>query len=423
MDMIDFFTRSRFGMFVHFGLYSIPAGVWKGREQGRNHYAEWIRYQALWPDGGAIPDGEYRALASEFNPAAFDADAWAEEIRNAGMKYVVITAKHHDGFALWDSRVSGFNIVKATPFRRDLIRELKEACDRRGIVLGAYYSHWLDWEFPGGGLPLWPEIPEDPPLEQPSDAEFEHYFTAKCLPQVTELLDGYGIRLFWFDNWCKCSLLTEARLEKLIDLVHSRGGIVNSRIGVTWNHSGGDAAGIDYLSMGDNQFPDKAISRPWETSGTFNESWGYHRLDYRWKTTDFLLKCLISNASRNGNYQLNIGPHADGSIPAPSVRRLREIGAWLAVNGESVYNTACAPQPEPGWGRLTLGKDGALYAHVFENHPACQLVIEAVSAAPRSARILETDQRVPFHHGEGRLTLQMPPESVNSPLNVVKIEF
>ena len=111
---------------------------------------------------------------------------------------------------------------------------------------------------------------------------------------------------------------------------------------------------------------------------------------------------------------------ADGSIPASSVRRLREIGAWLAVNGESVYNTACAPQPEPGWGRLTLGKDGALYAHVFENHPACQLVIEAVSAAPRSARILETDQRVPFHHGEGRLTLQMPPESVNFPLNVVK---
>ena len=220
MDMIDFFTRSRFGMFVHFGLYSIPAGVWKGREQGRNHYAEWIRYQALWPDGGAIPDGEYRALASEFNPAAFDADAWAEEIRNAGMKYVVITAKHHDGFALWDSKVSGFNIVKAAPFRRDLIRELKEACDRRGIVLGAYYSHWLDWEFPGGGLPLWPEIPEDPPLEQPSDAEFEHYFTAKCLPQVTELLDGYGIRLFWFDNWCKCSLLTEARLEKLIARRH-----------------------------------------------------------------------------------------------------------------------------------------------------------------------------------------------------------
>ncbi|MBS1369170.1 MAG: alpha-L-fucosidase [Lentisphaeria bacterium] len=415
--------ESRFGMFIHFGLYSVAAGVWKGKEQGRNRYAEWIKYQALWPCGGVIPDDEYNAQASRLTLEHFDAGEWVREAKNAGMGYIVVTAKHHDGFAMYDSKVSDYNIRKMTPSGRDFLRELKEACDRHGILLGAYYSHWLDWEFPGGGLPLWPEIPEDPPLEQPSDAAFEGYFTRKCLPQVTELMDDYGIRLFWFDNWCKAPLLTAERLERLIALVHSRGGLVNSRIGVTWNHPLGNDAGIDYLSMGDNEFPDRTIHRPWETSGTFNGSWGFHRLDHRWKTTDHLLRCLISNASRNGNYQLNVGPRPDGTMPPPSIRRLREIGAWMKVNGESIRNTNDAPLPEPAWGRLTLGKDGTLYAHVFENHPACELVIEGVAGAPVSAQILETGQEAPFHFCSGRLSLRMPPESLNSPLNVVRIGF
>ena len=423
MSLIDDFVNYRFGMFIHFGIYSVAGGIWKGREQGRNRYAEWIKYQALWPDGGAIPDEEYNTLASGLTMEHFNADEWVLEAKNAGMKYIVVTSKHHDGFALYDSGVSGYNIRRMTPFRRDFPRELKDACDRHGILLGAYYSHWLDWEFPGGGLPLWPEIPEDPPLEQPSDSAFEKYFTEKCLPQVTELMDVYGIRLFWFDNWCRAPLLTEARLDRLINLVHSRGGIVNSRIGVTWNHSKGDDAGIDYISMGDNQFPDRAITRPWETSGTFNESWGYHQSDHGWKTTDCLLRCLISNASRNGNYQLNIGPRPDGTIPPPSVRRLREIGAWMRVNGESIYGTVNAPCPEPRWGRLTLGKNGVLYAHVFENHPAGELVIENVPGEPVSADLLETGQKVPFHFTGNRLSLQMPLESVSTPLNVVRIMF
>ena len=423
MSLIEDFVSYRFGMFIHFGIYSVAGGIWKGREQGRNRYAEWLKYQALWPDGGAIPDEEYNALASGLPLERFNAEEWVLEAKNAGMKYIVVTSKHHDGFALYDSRVSGYNIKKMTPFKRDFLRELKDACDRHGILLGAYYSHWLDWEFPGGGLPLWPEIPEDPPLRQPSDSAFEKYFTEKCLPQVSELMDDYGIRLFWFDNWCRAPLLTEARLDRLINLVHSRGGIVNSRIGVTWNHSKGNDVGIDYISMGDNQFPDRTIARPWETSGTFNESWGYHKLDRHWKTTDYLLRCLISNASRNGNYQLNIGPCPDGTIPLPSIRRLREIGAWMKVNGESIYGTGNAPYPEPRWGRLTQGKNGMLYAHVFENHPTGELVIENVSGSPVSAHLLETGQEIPLHFAGNRLSLQMPAESVSAPLNVVRIMF
>ncbi len=420
--MIDFLTKARFGMFIHFGLYSIPGGIWKGREQGRNRYAEWIKYQALWPDGGTISNEEYNELAQEFNPVNFDADQWAWEAKNAGMKYIVITTKHHDGFALWDSQVDDFNVVRQTPFKRDIIGELKSACERHGIILGAYYSHWLDWNYPGGGLPQWPEIPADPFIQQPTDAEFERYFTEKCLPQVTELLDHYGIRLFWFDNWCKTPFLTDDRIDRLINLVHSRGGIVNSRIGATWNHTKGNSAGIDYISMGDNEFPDHRLDTPWETSGTFNDSWGYHKLDFGWKSTETLLKCLVGNAGRGGNFQLNIGPLPDGSIPAPSVRRLREIGAWMAIHGKAIYGTRAVPLPEPRWGRLTGGAGGTLYAHVFVNEPSCTLRIDGLSQPPVSVKILETGQTVDFEFKEGTLLIEMPPESITAALNVLKIE-
>ena len=423
MNLTDIFTEARFGMFIHFGLYSVPGGIWKGQKSKRNDYAEWIKYQALWPDGGVIPDDEYNALADGLTLEKFDADEWVLEARNAGMKYIIATAKHHDGFAMYDSRVSEYNIRKLTPSGRDFLRELKDACERHGLLLGAYYSHWLDWEFPGGGIPYWPEIPEDPLLEQPSEEAFEKYFTEKCLPQVAELMDDYGIRLFWFDSWSKVPLLTESRLDRLIDLVHSRGGILNSRVGVTWNHSKGDDAGVDYLSMGDNQFPKQTIARPWETSGTLNKSFGYHKLDYCWKSVDSLLRCLISNASHNGNYQLNIGPCPDGTIPAPSIRRLREIGAWMKVNGKSIYGTSSAPCPEPAWGRLTMGKDGTLYAHVFENTIFGELVLEGLTVSPTAIHILETGQDVPFHFHDGRLSFQMPSETLAAPLNVVCILF
>lgn len=417
------FIHSRFGIFIHYGLYSVPGGIWKGKPQGRNAYAEWIKYQALWPDGGAIPDDEYDALAADFTAEHFDAAAWAREIRNSGARYVVITAKHHDGFAMYDSAVSDYNIVARTPFGRDLIGELKQACDGEGILFGTYYSHWLDWHEPGGGKPHWPEIPEDPTISQPSQEQFEAYFSGKCLPQITELLDDYGVRLFWLDCWTKSPLLTPERLERLIGLIHSRGGIVNSRIGVTWNHPAGDDAGVDYLSMLDNTFPGGTINRPWETSGTFNDSWGYNLLDLNWKPTRELLVNLISNVSKNGNYQLNIGPLADGTIPAASIRRLREVGAWLAVNGEAIYGAASSGLAEPEWGRITRGREGSLYCHLLNCPPDGRIPVAGLERQPLAAQILESCQAVRFAWADGTLFLEVPPEAARIDLPVIKLTF
>ena len=409
------FQDDKFGMFIHFGLYSIPAGLWNGREPQRRGYAEWILYNAFGPD---IPLKEYQNLTKEFNPLHFDADEWADAAKNAGMRYLIFTAKHHDGFALWDSKVSTFNAVRATPFGRDLVLELKNACEKRGLQFGVYYSHWQDWEHPCGGLPHWQEIsPRD-------NRQFDQYWREKCLPQVNELLD-YGIRLFWFDNWCRTPNLRHENLKELIDLVHHYDPecLVNSRIGVTWNAPELLDA-VDYISMGDNEFPKEKIARPWETSGTFNHSWGYSCCDYSWKSTAYLLQCLIRNVGRNGNYQLNVGPRADGSFPPPCIRRLREIGAWIGPHAEALYGTHPMKQPfEPDFGCLTESPDGKnCYAFILNN--SNDIPYYFFTDRPcRSATVLETGQKVDYEQDGNGIGFKMPRETAFSIYPVMKFEF
>jgi alpha-L-fucosidase len=418
------FSEARFGMFVHWGLYSVPAGVWNNEAVEGNWYAEWIQKKANKPFG--IPQEEYRALARQFNPVRFDAEQWIAEARDAGMRYFLITAKHHDGFALWPSKVSKYNIVDATPFGRDVLAELRKACDRYGLRLGFYYSHWQDWEHPGGAGPAGRD--EAPSSAQPTSAGFEEYWTGKCLPQVRELIENYRPAFFWFDCWRKDGALTPERLERLIDLVHGLDAacLVNSRIGVTWNHPKGDEL-ADYLSRGDNSFPDMRIEGVWETSGTLQRSWGYHQRDYRWKETGELLRHLVDNASRGGNYQLNVGPMADGRLPDPAVRRLREMGAWMLVNGESVTGTQPVDMPEPPWGRLTQralpGGGRRIYVHVYAwpaGRPAC--VQRWAGGAVRACQVLETGQPVEFRVTDEQLLLVRPDETAASGITVVAID-
>ncbi len=433
----QWFSDAKFGMFIHFGLYSIPAGEWKGERVGRNWYAEWIRTQQGFPEynaegGVGIPRAEYDTLLDQFNPQKFDADAWIRMAKEAGMKYFLITAKHHDGFALWPSEVSDYNVADATPFKRDILAELAEACEKYDIALGFYYSHWQDWGHPGGAMPPWPtnsgEWDIEPTVEQPSQEDFEKYFRKISIPQVLELIENYQPKFFWFDNWEKSEMLTEELLNELIVTVrkHSPEALINSRIGTTWNHPKGDAI-VDIFSMMDNVFPEKSLGRVWETSGTMQRSWGYHKLDPAWKPIKQLLRHLVDNTSRGGNYQLNVGPKGDGSFPLPAIRRLREIGSWMDINGEAIYETDPVLLPEPQWGRLT-GKQAEdayrIYVHVYDWPQDRTLALQELSSLPQNAYLLESGYPVGSGLKGSNLKLELPVDvAPDERITVIVLEF
>lgn len=325
----EWFRDAKFGMFIHWGLYSILEGSYNGHTMpdttfahGNTWYAEWIKPRL------EVPDEYYNSLINEFNPVKYDPEAWVKEALNAGMKYLVITAKHHDGFALWDSEVSDFD-VKATPYGKDLIAPLVAACKKYGLKYGFYYSHWQDWEDPDGAMPFW--YPWRP------DEDFEKYWQRKSLPQVKELLEKFDPDLMWFDTWDWENHITPERRDELIRMVrtYSDKCLINGRICYT---NPGD--NIDFLEMHDNSYPKEMLSRPWQTPATMQNSWAYHGKDFNWKPSKSMLRYLVYNTSMGGNYLLNVGPKADGTLPVPAVRRLREMGAWLAVNGEAVYGAS-----------------------------------------------------------------------------------
>jgi alpha-L-fucosidase len=319
---LEWFRHDKFGLFIHWGLYSIPAGYWKG--QRSPGIGEWIQNRLR------IPVAEYSQLAQWFNPVRFDADAWAQLAQDAGMKYVVITSKHHDGFALFKSAVSDFNVVDATPFKRDIIKELAAACAKRGLRFGVYYSQSQDWHERGGTGNNW-DFPENAVKDK--DGSYDQYLRTKAEPQLRELLTNYGpMCLIWFDT---PQLMTGDRPKRLTDIVRSLqpATLIDGRLG---------AVG-DYQSTGDNVIPPKASDDVFEVPATLNHTWGYRSDDHNWKSPGELIFKLVDITSKGGNYLLNVGPTAEGVIPQPSQDALREVGAWLKVNGEAVYGTGRSP--------------------------------------------------------------------------------
>ena len=315
---LEWFREAKYGLFIHWGLYAIPAGEWKGaRVPG---IGEWIMNRAK------IPVREYEALASQFNPVKFDADAWVQLAQDAGMKYIVITSKHHDGFALFGSKVSRYNVVDATPFKRDILKELAAACAKRKMRLGFYYSQAQDWHEPNGAGNNWDFPPND-------KKDFDQYLRDKAEPQVRELLTGYGpVALIWFDT---PQLMTAERSQRFTDLVRSLqpNTLIDGRLG---------AAG-DYVSTGDNIIPGEKRTEAWETPATINHTWGYRKDDVDWKRPGEIIFKLVDIVSKGGNYLLNVGPMADGVIPPASQDVLRAAGRWLKVNGEAVYGARPTP--------------------------------------------------------------------------------
>ncbi|RKX35695.1 MAG: alpha-L-fucosidase [Verrucomicrobia bacterium] len=318
---LKWWRESRFGLFIHWGLYALPAGKWKDRPVPG--IGEWIMHR------GKIPAAEYEKLAGRFNPTRFDAKAWVALAVEAGMKYLVITSKHHDGFAMYDSKADSYNIVDATPFGRDPMKELAAECRKAGLRMCFYYSQDQDWHHPGGSGNDW-DYPDR------TTKEFAHYLKTKVKPQLKELLTQYGpIGLIWFDTpWW----ITKAQSLDLKRYVHRLQPkcLVSGRVG----HDVGD-----YGSFGDNQIPVGRIAGDWETPATLNDTWGFKTDDHKWKSVRELLYLLIDLTGKGVNYLLNVGPTAEGIIPKPSVDRLREIGEWTKRNGEAIYGTEAGPFP------------------------------------------------------------------------------
>ncbi len=319
---LAWFKEAKFGLFIHWGLYSIPAGYWKGeRSPG---IGEWIMNRMK------IPVTEYEKLASGFNPWKFDADAWAQMAADAGMKYVVITSKHHDGFALFKSELSKYNVYDATPFHRDVIKELSAACARHGLRFGVYYSQSQDWHERGGTGNNW----DFPPNEvKDKDGSYDNYLRTKVEPQLKELLTNYGpMCLIWFDT---PQMMTGDRPKRLTDIVRTLqpNTLIDGRLG---------AVG-DYESTGDNAIPTTHKDGAWEVPATLNRTWGFRSDDHDWKSPGDIVFKLVDIVSKGGNYLLNVGPTSEGVVPQPSQDNLRAVGQWLKLNGEAVYGVSRSP--------------------------------------------------------------------------------
>jgi alpha-L-fucosidase len=346
---MEWWREARFGMFIHWGLYAVPAGEWNGVEIPG--ISEWIMLRAK------IPVAEYEKLAKQFNPVKFDADEWVKLAKLAGMKYIVITSKHHDGFAMFHSRASQYNIMDATPFGRDPLKELAEACKKNGIRLGFYYSQAQDWHEPGGtyagidrGEPHW-----DKNLTRDS---LMNYINSKALPQVKEILENYGVLdILWWDT--PVGMTEEAALALQNEVEKYPGMLTNNRLYRPWP---GD------FSTPEQHIPPTGLDYDWEVCMTMNTSWGYKWYDNNWKSPETLIRMMVDIASKGGNLLLNVGPTAEGLIPDSSVVRLKEMGVWMQKNGESIYGTSASPFFKLPWGRCTQKTNNGkttLYLHVF----------------------------------------------------------
>ncbi len=394
---------ARFGLFVHWGLYALPAGQWKGLEKDQDLFAEWIMYKAK------IPVVEYELLAKQFNPVKFDAEQWVKLAKQAGMKYIVITAKHCDGFAMYPSQASKYNIMDATPFGRDPLAELKKACDAQGLRLGFYYSHCWDWHEPDA-------LGQDNTWDFPDRAkkDSDKYVREKALPQVEELLARYQPWILWFDVPTE---MPEAQSRQFIDAIRRMRPecIVNDRIG---NDLG------DYDTP--EQFiPNGAAEGDFETNMTLNDHWGYQKDDDRWKPAAEVIHQLVDVVSKGGNYLLNVGPTAEGTFPPDAVRILEEVGDWMQTNSESIYGAGLSPLGPLHWGRCTA-KPGRLYLHVFDWPADGKLLVPGLKSQPKRIWLLADAERKPLTTSRPQpqdLVIDLPAAAPNSIDAVVALEI
>ena len=407
---------ARFGMFIHWGLYAVPAGTWKGeRVPG---LGEWIQERAK------IPRDEYAPLAQQFNPTQFDADEWVRIAKDAGMKYIIITSKHHDGFALFDSKVSTYDIMDATPYRRDAIRALATAARGAGLKFGVYYSI-MDWHHPDAQAPAFPSYNS----RTYKNPEFNRYVETYMKPQLRELVTQYPeIDVLWFDGeWI--ADWSDEQGRSLYDWLRGLRPslIVNNRVGHSRQGMSGMSANKD--APGDFGTPEQEVPPQglpgidWETCMTLNNTWGFQSFDDGWKDSRELVRTLVDVASKGGNFLLNVGPTAQGVIPWQSVSRLREMGDWIRANGEAVYGSSASPYGLPAWGRYTAKpSSGRVYAHVFEWPRDRKLVLTGIQARPGAVYLLADKKPLTVEQTAGGWVVSLPAVRPSAIASVLVLE-
>jgi alpha-L-fucosidase len=396
-----FFDESNFGMFIHWGLFSNLGGVW----DNKTYYGigEWIMNGRM----AGIPVNEYKKIANDFNPSEFDAKAFVHLAKAAGMKYIIITSKHHEGFAMFHSKVDNFNVVDATPFGRDPMKELAVACKENGLGFGFYYSHNQDWTAPGGTRG--PKTYSDG-----KEATFSDYFYKKCKPQVKEICSNYGdLDFVWFDTPGE---MPKEHVVELVEMVRELqpNAMLCSRVG----HGMGD-----YSSEGDMEVPLKNIKGLWETCDTNNDSWSYAWYDNNFKSPKNILHRLISTVGRGGSYLFNVGPNQKGVVPEIGAQFLRETGDWIAKYPQVVYKAGSSPwQQALPWGDITT-QGNTLHLSVFDWPRDGKLYLPGLDNKIISAKLLfgKKKKKLKFSNENGWTVINVPFEPAEELVSVIEL--
>lgn len=403
---LEWWREARFGMMITWGIYALEAA------------GEWVQYKRR------IPVKEYEKLAARFNPVRFDAGEWVRCAKQAGMKYMVAMAKHHDGFAMFPSKVSPYNLFEATPWKRDFLKELADACRAEGLRFGLYYSHVREWHHPhasslephnlthyGNYGNFW-----DYPQEEQKN--LQTFLDEISLPQLREVLELYQPDLLWFDT---PSLLRPDQAQAFHSLVRSicPHCLINSRIGKT--------AEWDYLSCGDNEIPE-LDGVDFETPMVMNGAWGYNTQPGKiYLPAKKYIADLITIASRGGNYLLNVGPDPFGCFQEEAKKHLKEVGEWLNVHGEAIYGTTTVRLCEPVWGKITARRDANII-YLFIQNWQPEIVLRGLDSAVLKCTLLSTRQDIPhasrdFAGLTRELVLSLPRNAPEAIVPVIRVEL
>ncbi len=400
---LQWFDDARFGMFIHWGIYAVPAGEWQGKPVWG--LGEWIM------KNGKIPVADYKAFAPEFTATKYNPVAWAKLAKEAGMKYVVITSKHHDGFSLYDTAVSDWDVINSGA-KRDLLAPLAEAVRAEGLKFGLYYSQSQDWTHPGGA-----KLGQPKSWDTAHDGDYDEYLKTIALPQTKEIVERYKPSIIWWDTPID---MKPERVKPFADFMAQHPSIIN-------NNRLGDGF------KGDTKTPEQHIpprgypGERFEVCMTMNDTWGFKKKDQNWKSVRQILRNLSDISSKGGNFLLNVGPDAEGVIPQASIDSLLEVGRWMKVNNQAIYGTMASPFPRRlPWGRVTQKSNRSgttLYVHVWDWPSDQLLLLPTLKEVPKQANVLATGAKIHAKATADGLYLKLPQIAPDNDVSVLRLDF